>query len=75
MYEIKPTKRYQKDLKRIQKRGYDLALLSEIIKKLASGKALPLQNKDHSLMKTLKFLKFPTTPSLTRSHKLMIILM
>ena len=49
MYEIKPTKKFQKDLKRIQKRGYDLALLSEIIKKLASGKALPLQNKDHSL--------------------------
>lgn len=49
MYEIRPTKRFQKDLKRIKKRGYDLSLLSEIIKKLASGQELSLQNKDHPL--------------------------
>ena len=35
-YEIKPTNKFQKDLKRIQKRGYDLKLISEIIKKLAN---------------------------------------
>ena len=35
-YEIKPTNKFQKDLKRIQKRGYDLNLISEIIKKLAN---------------------------------------
>jgi len=48
-YEIKPTNKFQKDLKRIQKRGYDLNLISEIIKKLANGEILPEKNKDHAL--------------------------
>ncbi|MGN0395111.1 MAG: type II toxin-antitoxin system YafQ family toxin [Coprococcus sp.] len=33
-YTIKPTSKFQKDLKRVQKRGYDLNLLKEIINKL-----------------------------------------
>ena len=37
MYTIKPTTRFQKDLKRVQKRGYNLALLSDIIRKLQRG--------------------------------------
>ncbi len=37
MYSIKPTSKFQKDLKRIQKRGYDISLITEIIKKLANG--------------------------------------
>lgn len=49
MYAIKPTTRFQKDLKRIQKRGYDLSLLTEVIKMLATGKPLPEKNKDHTL--------------------------
>lgn len=48
-YTIKPTNRFQKDLKRVQKRGYDLSLLTEIIKKLANGETLPEKNKDHFL--------------------------
>lgn len=32
MYEIKPTGRFQKDLKRIQKRGYNLDLIKYVIK-------------------------------------------
>ena len=48
-YTIKPTNKFQKDLKRVQRRGYDLSLLTEIIKKLANGEALPEKNKDHSL--------------------------
>lgn len=48
-YTIKPTSKFQKDLKRIQKRGYDLSLLKEIIKKLANGETLPQKNKDHFL--------------------------
>lgn len=39
-YIIKPTSRFQKDLKRIQKRGYDLTLLTDVIKKLANGELL-----------------------------------
>ncbi len=49
MYAVKPTTKFQKDLKRIQKRGYDTSLLTEIIKKLAAGEQLPEKNKDHAL--------------------------
>ena len=31
-YIIKPTSRFQKDLKRIQKRGYDMSLITNVIK-------------------------------------------
>lgn len=49
-YNVRPTTKFQKDLKRIQRRGYDLSLLAEIIKKLAEGKPLPEKNKDHILV-------------------------
>ena len=48
-YIIKHTTKFQKDLKRIQKRGYDISLLTDIIKKLANGEELPEKNKDHNL--------------------------
>ena len=47
-YSIKPTSKFQKDLKRIQKRGYDLSLLSDVIKKLSNGESLPLKYRDHN---------------------------
>lgn len=50
MYGIRPTTRFQKDLKRIQKRGYDLELLTNVIKKLAAGEELPAKNRDHALV-------------------------
>lgn len=50
MYRIRPTTRFQKDLKRIQKRGYDLELLTEVIRKLATGEELPPKNRDHVLV-------------------------
>ncbi len=49
IYTIKPTSRFQKDLKKLQKRGYDLELLKAIIKKLAAGEPLEQKNRDHSL--------------------------
>ena len=49
MYKIRPTSKFRKDLKRIQKRGYDLTLLTDIINKLTEGKPLPEKNKDHPL--------------------------
>ena len=49
MYAIRPSTRFQKDLKRIQKRGYDLAFLTAVIKKLAAGEELPPKNHDHQL--------------------------
>lgn len=48
-YTVKPTSKFQKDLKCIQRRGYDLSLLNDIIKKLANGEELPKKNKDHNL--------------------------
>ncbi len=48
-YNIKPTTQFKKDLKAIQKRGYNLTLLTEIIELLADGKPLPDKNRDHSL--------------------------
>ena len=49
MYLIRPTTKFQKDLKRIEKRGYNISLLTEVIKKLANGEQLPEKNKDHNL--------------------------
>ncbi|MGN1112196.1 MAG: type II toxin-antitoxin system YafQ family toxin [Acutalibacteraceae bacterium] len=48
-YSIRPTAKFQKDLKRVQKRGYNISLLTEVIKKLADGEQLPEKNKDHRL--------------------------
>lgn len=48
-YIVKPTAKFQRDLKRVQKRGYDISLLTDVIKKLAAGEQLPEKNRDHSL--------------------------
>ena len=50
MYLVRPTSKFQKDLKRIEKRGYNISLLTEVIKKLAKGEQLPEKNKDHNLL-------------------------
>lgn len=50
MYKVRPSKRFEKDLKRIQKRGNDISLLTTVIKKLAAGEPLPSKHKDHSLI-------------------------
>ncbi len=49
MYIVKPTTKFQRDLKRVHKRGYDISLLTAIIKKLAAGEPLPEKNRDHEL--------------------------
>jgi mRNA interferase YafQ len=49
MYAVRPTSRFRKDLKRVQKRGYNLELLTAIIKKLARGESLDdVQHHDHA---------------------------
>ena len=48
-YTLKPTSKFQKDLKRIQKRGYDIKLLKEVLGKLANGEILPAKNRNHKL--------------------------
>jgi len=49
MYNIRPTARFQKDLKRIKRRGFNVSLLTDVIKTLAAGEQLPERNKDHML--------------------------
>lgn len=48
-YRIKPSTKFQKDLKRVQKRGYNINLIKEVIRKLADGEALEPKYRDHSL--------------------------
>lgn len=48
-YNIKPTAKFQKDLKLAKKRGYDTGKLNAVIKMLADGTELPSQYKDHWL--------------------------
>jgi mRNA interferase YafQ len=49
MYTVKPTTRFIKDLKRIERRGYRIDLMTSIIKKLANGEALDESCHDHPL--------------------------
>lgn len=48
-YRIRPTSKFQKDLKRVERRGYEISLLSGVIKRLAAGEPLPPKYKDHAL--------------------------
>jgi addiction module toxin, RelE/StbE family len=49
MYTVKPTTRFQKDLKLAAKRGYQIDLLTTVIKTLAAGESLAETYKDHPL--------------------------
>ena len=49
MLTIKYETGFKKDYKRIVKRGYDVALLEEVINQLANKIPLPKKYKDHSL--------------------------
>ena len=49
MYSVKPTTKFQKDVKLAASRGYDINLLTAIIKKLAAGEPLSKKNRDHPL--------------------------
>ena len=48
-YNVRATTKFQRDLKRVQRRGYDISLLTAVIKMLADGMPLPEKNKDHTL--------------------------
>ena len=49
MLEIVLSNRFKKDLKMAKKRGYNLALLNDVVEKLARQEPLPKKNRDHSL--------------------------
>jgi len=48
-YTVKPTNRFRKDYKLMEKRNLDMSLLDEIIAKLAQGIPLTSSNRDHKL--------------------------
>lgn len=48
-YKIIQTGRFKKDLKIARKRGYDLALIGNVVDMLAAGHELPKKYRDHSL--------------------------
>ena len=49
MYQLVFTNRFRKDVKLLQKRGYDMDLLKNSIKKLEESGELPGENKPHKL--------------------------
>ena len=48
-YKIIPSKRFEKDMKRCQKRGYDMQLIKDAILLLAETGTLPSEYKPHQL--------------------------
>lgn len=48
-YKISPEKSYRKQYKRLEKRGYDMSLLDDVVFMLANGKTLPTKYRDHPL--------------------------
>lgn len=54
MYRIRPSAKFQRDLKRIQKRGYDITLLKDVLNLLVNGEILPIKYKDHNLSGNFK---------------------
>lgn len=62
-YVVKPTSQFKRDLKRAKKRGYNIALITEVIKKLAQGEELSPENMDHQLSgKLAKYRECHITP-------------
>lgn len=50
IYDIKRTKQFRKDVKRMLKQGKDIELLLDIVKQLQNGESLPEKNRDHNLV-------------------------
>lgn len=48
-YEVKFTSRFKKDYRLLQRRGYDMDKLLDVIDLLRDGSELPPQYKDHPL--------------------------
>lgn len=54
MLKIKTTKRFEKDLKLIKKRGYNLQLLNKVLKELVAENKLNSKYHDHALVGNMK---------------------
>lgn len=49
MLKLKYTNAYKKSYKLMKKRGLNLALLDDIVVRLAAGEILPIKYRDHAL--------------------------
>ena len=49
MLEIVISKRFKKDLDLAERQNRNLALLNEVVEKLANGKRLEVKHRDHAL--------------------------
>lgn len=49
MLSLATTTKFRKDIKRIKKRGFDLALLENVIDRLLCEEPLDVRHKDHAL--------------------------
>lgn len=49
MYKVFPSKRFQRDLKRVERQGCRIPMLIEVVEKLAAGEKLGAKYKDHAL--------------------------
>ena len=56
-YEVIRTTRFRKELKKMIKRGADIAKLETVVNILASGEPLPPQYHDHALTGDLEGLR------------------
>ena len=48
-YEVRLSSRYKKEYRKMAKRGYDMALLDDVVTKLSLGETLPPKYRDHAL--------------------------
>lgn len=49
-YRIRAEKNFRKQYKRLEKRGYNMSLLDDVVLKLANGEKLPVKYNDHPLI-------------------------
>ena len=49
MYKVRTRKRFRQQYSKLEKRGYDMSLLDDVVQMLANGETLPAQYKDHPL--------------------------
>ena len=54
MLKVRYSNQFKKDYKLIQKRGYDVNKLKEVVKLLAEGNPLPEKYRDHNLTGSYK---------------------
>ena len=49
MYKIEVTNRFKQNLKKLQKSGFNMKILNDVIDMLANGKILPEKYRNHPL--------------------------